>query len=87
MNYRRGFIRLWVVLSLAWIAVIWSTQDWWRIELSCMYRYGPWCDYGAVKDWRDGLEYLWGPPAFVLIFGAALGWIVTGFRRRDPRPD
>jgi hypothetical protein len=46
-----------------------------------MYEYGPWCDYGAVKGWRDGLEYLLGPPSFVLIFGAAAGWIAKGFRR------
>jgi hypothetical protein len=87
MNYRRAFFRIWVAFSAAWIAALWWTKDWWGIELSCTYEYGPWCDYGAVKDWRDGLEYLLGPPFFVLIFGAAVGWTIAGFRRRIPSPN
>jgi hypothetical protein len=86
MNYRRGFIRLWVLLSAAWIVMIWSLGvD--GYGFSCMYEGGPWCDGRAVYGFRSGLEYLLGPPAFVLIFGAALGWIATGFRRRDPSPN
>ena len=83
MNYRRGFFRIWVALSLAWMA-----GAWWLAQassgLSCMWEAGPWCDYRMVSDLQTGLVALFAAPAALLAIGLAASWIIAGFRRRRP---
>jgi hypothetical protein len=77
MSLRRGLFRLWVVLSVAWIAI----GAWWRnvlCEFNLAYHgNGPWCYYQA-QDWALHTEtaaLLIGPPAAA----GLIGWVALGF--------
>lgn len=78
MNYRRGFIRLWLAFSLIWTA--WTGVRRLTDDLSCLYEDGPWCDHRTWSFYLGGLQFVLGPPALALIIGA-LGWIIGGFKR------
>jgi hypothetical protein len=36
----------------------------------------------SIQNWRDGERVAWTilPPVFVLLLGALVGWVVSGFR-------
>jgi hypothetical protein len=89
MNLRRGLLRLWLVLSILWIAAV------------CIHAYTegilpPPSGYtlelkpGQLGDVEvfgrlvliDEMHVAWalGPPVAVLIVGAALAWAIAGFR-------
>ena len=73
MNLRRGLLRLWVVLSIGWIAYVgvgainyyYGSEVWASLERSIPTRF---------------IEWALVPPVAVLIVGAALGWAIAGFR-------
>jgi hypothetical protein len=68
MNIRRGLLRLWIVVSIAWISIIGLVYS----------------SLGSRTDSdRLLLELGLIPPATILVLGAALGWALTGFRRID----
>jgi hypothetical protein len=83
MNWQRGLLRLWLVLSVIWIIVVgWSEN----------VR----CAFGALSVWwgchgygRD--PYAWesawpthvvvfGVPLAILVIGACLFWAMNGFK-------
>lgn len=109
MNWRRGFFRAWLVLSLCWIA---GWGYYFQSSLCAVYsqaaraesakeladglkpgvmftlhpRLDPVCfPTGDTRpDWYIRLEALKKiavPPLGLLIVGAAIGWILGGFRR------
>jgi hypothetical protein len=70
VNWRRGLIRLWLVISAAWMMA-------WAIFLIMEGI------QGEVKTTRDLLVLpvlLFGPPIGVLLFGVATGWAFRGFK-------
>src|SRR5580700_4777416 len=74
INWRRGMIRVWILVSAAWIMG-------WILYLTL---YGL---QGGFKS-TDTLAIpvlLMGPPIALLLFGLAAGWAFRGFRV-DERP-
>jgi hypothetical protein len=94
MNLRRGLLRLWLVLSIAWIIAVGYDA-----YTTCVVSYlsdppgtfrpslarGPQrtlelLDRVFVID-DSHLAWAFGLPVAVLIIGAALWWAVAGFRK------
>jgi hypothetical protein len=73
LNWRRGFFRLWLLLSAAWLMS-------WIIYLIM---------YGLRFGFRTGGELavipvlLFGPPVALLLFGLAAGWAFRGFKPEE----
>jgi hypothetical protein len=83
MSWRRGFFRLWIVASIAWVA-FWV----WRTPLTCFYGSYPWCGYYVLSlphpfDYLKIYGTVFGVPLATLAAGAGFGWALTGFRRRS----
>jgi hypothetical protein len=73
VNWRRGLIRVWLLLSAAWIMG-------WAVHLILF------AIQGGFKNYRDFLAIpvlLFGPPIALLIFGLAAGWAFRGFKPDD----
>jgi hypothetical protein len=73
LNWRRGLIRLWLVISAAWMMA-------WAIFLIMEGI------QGGVKTTRDFLVLpvlLFGPPIALFLFGIAAGWAFRGFKVDD----
>ncbi len=69
LNWRRGLLRIWLLVSAAWLMA-------WVVYLSM---YGI---QGGFKTPNDFLELpilLFGPPLALLVFGAMAGWAFKGF--------
>jgi hypothetical protein len=92
MNIRRGILRLWIVASLAWIALsgwwFWNScvpdQDGW---LWCSIGEGDWIVELQYFGWRDVLRIaMWflGPPILGFTLGGAALWIGKGFSPAGP---
>jgi hypothetical protein len=69
VNWRRGMIRIWILVSVAWIMG-------WVIYLAV---------YGLQSGLKTGdlpaiPVLLIGPPIALLLFGLAAGWAFRGFR-------
>jgi len=70
VNWKRGFFRMWLLLSGAWIM---SWVLWLMI-------------YGISRGFRDIHEafavpvLLFGPPVALLVFGLLAGWAFRGFK-------
>jgi hypothetical protein len=85
MRFARGFLRLWLVLSVLWIVAIGT------VAVSSLPPPDP--PRGAIISDLQ-LELLGSrkiaiqtaikiaiiPPVLVLVFGSALGWAIRGFR-------
>jgi len=69
INWRRGMIRIWLVLSAAWIMG-------WIIEFLV---YGIQGGFRFASDYLAVPVLLFGPPVALLIFGVAAGWAFRGF--------
>jgi hypothetical protein len=69
MNWRRGFFRLWLVASGLWL-VLNATLDLFAIP-----------DLLRPENASHLLGLAFGPPAALLVIGAAVGWALQGFRR------
>lgn len=83
MNWRRGLIRLWVALSLVWVAATaaWAAHDWYENI------YG-WEDVdhpGQIPlphGWLRKYAAIAFLPSFVIgSLGATAFWVGAGFRR------
>jgi hypothetical protein len=82
VNWRRGLIRVWLLLSAAWI------MGWAVYLILFAIRVG-------FQNFREFLAIpvlLFGPPIALLLFGLAAGWAFRGFKPddsdstgRDPR--
>jgi len=86
MNWKRGLFRLWLVLSVLWIArILWIREQ-------CVY--GPWigrqepdlwwCNHpmaDPVASYLEEIATSLGPPIAVLALGYTLLWIFKGFER------
>ena len=73
VNLRRGILRLWLVISAAWVMG-------WTLYLLLEGL------QGAPKSAGDLLSLpvlLFGPPIALLVFGAAVAWAFRGFRPDD----
>lgn len=69
LNWRRGMLRIWLVLSAAWIMG-------WIIEFLV---YGIQGGFRLASDYLAIPVLLLGPPVALLIFGIAVGWAFRGF--------
>ena len=76
VNWRRGLLRVWLLVSVAWILG-------WLVYLAL---YGI---QGGFKRPGDVLEIpilLFGPPIALLLLGAMTRWAFSGFAPDDGRP-
>jgi hypothetical protein len=73
VNLRRGMLRLWLVISGAWVMG-------WTIYLLLEGLQGAPMHMG---DWLSLPILLFGPPMAFLLFGAALAWAFRGFKTDD----
>lgn len=74
INWRRGLVRVWLLVSAAWIMA-------WIIYLLMQGI------QGELKSTRDYLQLpvlLFGPPVALLIFGLGVGWSFRGFKVDEP---
>jgi hypothetical protein len=77
LRWRRGLVRLWVVLSLIWIGWI-GPANWslltghWVLDRTHERILGP--NFQAVRE-------IFGPPLVVFLIGFALVWVIRGFHR------
>jgi len=76
VNWRRGMFRVWALISAAWIMS-------WAIYLIMSALEGK---IGSSELLVMPVLLL-GPPAALLIFGAATGWAFRGFKVDDRRSD
>jgi hypothetical protein len=78
MRWQAGFFRLWVMLSLVWIA--WASPTnwglltgWWVLDQTHEHIWGP--NFQAAWE-------IFGPPFAALLIGLALVWVIQGFHRK-----
>lgn len=92
---RRGFLRLWIVASLGWIAVVgalvYPAGGFGQPTPEQLKLIGPegFLPYGSsplpipVAEWlRETAPVMLGPPLFLLVFGLVIAWVFAGFRKR-----
>jgi hypothetical protein len=77
INWRRGMLRIWLVLSAAWIMG-------WIIEFLV---YGIQGGFRIASDYLAIPVLLLGPPVALLIFGVAVGWAFRGFRAEEEKSE
>ncbi len=70
INWRRGLIRVWLLVSAAWIMS-------WIIYLLMQGIQG---EFRTTRDFLQLPVLLLGPPVALLIFGVAAGWAFRGFK-------
>jgi len=91
MNWRRGLFRLWVIVSVAWVAVAYILIDpiqapnQAKIAEAMRQNYSP----DQITAYLSGLRrdrlidfgaLAMVPPTLILIAGAIGFWVVVGFR-------
>lgn len=82
-NWRRGFVRLWFLASLAW-AGYWL----YRLQLACAFWFAPWCTARTHVEWPNndmalGLALvLLSGPLLMLFGGLIIAWAIRGFLAR-----
>jgi hypothetical protein len=78
MNYRRGMLTAWIVISAVWvIRCLWVYSS----LYSCyVYHSGTGCDGWFLQKYVEGVEILIVPPLALLAFGYLLRWVFVGFR-------
>jgi len=69
LNWRRGFFRLWILASIAWVLG-------WSIYVVIAAFRGGW---GSSGDFFAVAVILVGPPLALLAFGLAAAWAFKGF--------
>jgi hypothetical protein len=70
VNWRRGLIRVWLLLSAAWI------MGWAVYLILFAIRVG----FQNSRDFLAIPVLLFGPPIALLLFGLAAGWAFRGFK-------
>jgi hypothetical protein len=73
INWRRGMLRIWLLLSAAWIMG-------WIIYLLISGIQG---EFKTIGDYLVIPVLLFGPPIALLLFGLAAGWAFRGFKMDD----
>jgi hypothetical protein len=73
VNWRRGLIRVWLLLSAAWI------MGWAVYLILFAIRVG----FQNSSDFLAIPVLLFGPPIALLLFGLAAGWAFRGFKLDD----
>lgn len=84
MAWSRGFFRLWVVASGAWI--LWAAMYVRTAynETASLHREYHISGAPSPEQWlTDFVLMTFGPPLAVLVFGLSLGWLIGGFRRNE----
>lgn len=86
MNIKLGLLRLWVVLSVVWIAgIAWLAYEAQPSEPTALEK--EWDKVSSpVKEPTTGAEYTImaaSLPVGSLVFGGVVFWIVAGFKRSD----
>jgi hypothetical protein len=101
MNWRRGLLRTWLVVSICWVGVVggqgvyeWYDDSWRNVPerpANCdpknpFTKYVPEClemaPWLKTYPFWAALRLAIGPPAALLLLGAALYWVGQGFRER-----
>lgn len=79
MNWRRGFLRLWIVLGLLWTAFVVFN----RYEVTAAIPDPPpgFRIDGGLQDWKFWASWVIAPIAGVGAIGWLLLWVGSGFRR------
>jgi hypothetical protein len=77
INWRRGFLRIWVLLSAAWIMA-------WAIYLITAALHG---GFRTTADILVLPVVLLGPPVALLLCGLAAAWAFRGFKVDDEKFD
>jgi len=73
VNWRRGLIRVWLLLSAAWI------MGWTVYLILFAIQVG----FQSSRDFLAIPVLLFGPPIALLLFGLAAGWAFRGFKPDD----
>ena len=76
INWRRGFFRIWLVLSAAWI------MGWIIYLILYWVREG----FKSPADFINVPVVFFGPPIAVLLLGLAAAWAFRGFKPEDEEP-
>jgi len=99
INWNRGFLRLWIVVSLLWIIAwsvyIWAvTNDYFILKEISEVKPGiPSIAESTValmnsrlQQIQQGVFYATIPPAILLMLGLVVKWISKGFASNSPMP-
>lgn len=78
MNWRRGFFRLWVVATVAWLPMAFILVDGARRE-AIRYNVGHVVDR-HIPLWPELFATALIPPVIAFIGYFAVRWVVRGFR-------
>ena len=90
MSWTRGFSRLWLVATVAWLCIclfilkrgpdqLGSLEC--ALELAAHNVQNFWCQHlGDASPFR-ALAIIIGPPVAMLASGVGIGWVLKGFRR------
>jgi hypothetical protein len=70
MNWRRGLLRVWLLVSAAWI------MGW----LVYLILYGIQGGFHGSEEFLSIPVLLMGPPIALLLFGLMTGWAFRGFK-------
>ena len=76
INWRRGLIRVWLLLSAAWMMG-------WIIYLIMFGLHG---GFKTTGDFLEIPVLLIGPPIALLLLGVAAGWAFRGFKADNDPP-
>ena len=77
LNWRRGFFRIWVLMSAAWL------MGWIIYLITYAIRDG----FKGTGDLLAIPVILFGPPVALFIFGVATAWAFRGFVVEHPPAD
>ena len=70
VNWRRGLLRVWLLISAAWI------MGW----IVYLILYGIQSGFQSASDFLSIPVLLIGPPVALLLFGLMAGWAFRGFK-------
>jgi hypothetical protein len=87
MNWRAGFLRVWVVMAVLWVGIaIWQFASgcWWFWADFPVCRNGNGNALAGLEsftgyDWIAWLVFMFGLPATLLCVGLISAWIIGGF--------
>jgi hypothetical protein len=84
MNFRRGFFRLWIVLTVLWIAGS-LLAEWdallgrpWTLDWPQRGESAP-----VIPSRIRAVMFITLPPLGLLGFGYAVSWVAYGFHKKD----
>ena len=89
MNWRGGFVRAWVVLTVLWVllCLVLASGPGEYDDLILQYGSRNWVSLYLDRIIARLSEpsrwfVLLGPPVVILCFGALVAWVMAGFRQR-----